>query len=158
MFLNAHLQTWLQSYKQKIFCFHAKFYRFFMWYSYQKFQKIILWNLPQLAAPKNLHRKFYYFTEKNLRFQNFQAFYRKIYRLQNILDRIKPRAQEHTVFYCLIYDIQSTSEIQASSDFRQITLVRFEHPKSKLFTSLDCFYIKIFLMTPKLQKRSRLAE
>ena len=60
------------------FLFSENSYRFFM-------------NLPQLAAPKNLHKKVFCFTEKYLRFQNFLAFYRKLVRAENILGRIKPR-------------------------------------------------------------------
>ena len=40
------------------FLFSENSYRFFILCSYQKFQKKILRKLPQLSAPKNLHRKF----------------------------------------------------------------------------------------------------
>ena len=51
---------------------------------YQKCLYIILRNLPQLAAPKNLQRIFSVF-EKKLMFQNFLAFAEKISEEQGML-------------------------------------------------------------------------
>ena len=79
---------------RKNFCFLAKFavcrkfLQIFHVVFVSKISVKICRNLPQLAEPKKSAQKNFLFYRKNLRFKTFQAFYRKIFRHENILDRI----------------------------------------------------------------------
>ena len=53
-----------------------------------------------VGLTKNMHRKFFCFRAKNLRFQNFLAFCRTIFRAENILESIKPRTPICILFSC----------------------------------------------------------
>ena len=78
------------------FCFLAKFsvYRKFLQIFHVVFlSKIsvkIFRNLPQLAAPKNLHRKFFCLTEKIWGFKIFWLFTEKFSELKIFLVGLKP--------------------------------------------------------------------
>ena len=71
-----------QSYQQIFFCFLAKF-------SCCVFIKYLCKNF-QESAPVSCTEKILFYR-KNLRFQKFLAFYRRIFRSEIILDKIKPR-------------------------------------------------------------------